>query len=302
MNIFKRIYKRLNTDFYRAQYMKVVPAVLNTPHVAPGNLPFVLLSMVHHRDVLPYLVAAKSFLKYVPAQRVVVVCDPSITAKDHEIFKEHIPHIELRDANEFTHVDIPRGGCWERLYAISEYSQTDYVVQLDADTVTTQAVPEVVQAIQAKTGFVLGEVENQAVESLAVTSARAKPWLKNTQHIQAVVEAAMSVLPLPVGALYVRGCAGFCGFPAGQVMRDTLLSFSKTMFNHFGERWATWGTEQITSNYIVANLVGTQVLPFPKYGTPDVSNQMSAFIHFIGPMRFTSSKYIRLTKEQLANN
>lgn len=300
MNIFKRIYKRLSTDFYRAQYMKAVPAVLNTPPVSPGNLPFVLLSMVHRRDVLSYLVAAKSFLKYAPAQRVVVVCDPSITAKDREIFKEHIPHIELRDAYEFTHVDIPRGGTWERLFAISYYAENNYVVQLDSDTLTLMDIPEVSTAIINNTGFVLGETANQTVEYLKTTSDRAKPWLKDTQHIQALVEAAMDSLPLPKTTLYVRGCSGFTGFPSGSNIQQKMLDFSKIMTNSFGAKWKTWGTEQITSNYLVANLAGTQVLPFPKYGTPDVSNQMSVFIHFIGSMRFTSSKYLTLTKKQLS--
>jgi len=301
MNLFKRVHKRLSTDFYRAQYMRTVTGVLNTPRVEPGTSEFLLLSMVHHRDVLSYLVAAKSFLKHAPAQRVVVVCDPSITDADRAIFTEQIPHIELRKADEFTHPNIPRGGTWERLFAISEYTKTSYVVQLDADTITTQAVPEVVRSIQMQRGFVLGEMADQTVEPLAVTSARASTWLNGKPHIQASVEAAMAGLPFPDQAMYVRGCSGFCGFPVGPSMRDNLLGFSKIMMGKFGSRWAEWGTEQITSNYLVANYPGTQVLPFPKYSTPDVANESSAFVHFIGSLRFVSSKYTKLTKEKFKN-
>jgi len=291
MNIITKIFKRLRTDFYRAQYMKTVSKILNTAPVKPGNLPFVLLSMVHQRDVLSYLVAAKSFLKYAPAKRIVVVCDPSITAESRTTLKEQIPYIELRDAVEFTHPDIPRGGTWERLFAITSYAPDNYVIQLDADTLTLDDIPEVIRAITNNTGFVIGEVENQTVEKLNATSQRAKKWLKVTQHIQALVEADMDSLPLPKDSLYVRGCSGFTGFPCGSDIRKTMIEYSKIMTLHFGDKWNTWGTEQITSNYLVANSFGTQVLPFPKYGTPDVSNKMSVFIHFIGPMRFTSSSY-----------
>ena len=37
---------------------------------------------------------------------------------------------------------------WERLYAISGFVRETYVVQLDADTVTVQPIPEIVEGVR----------------------------------------------------------------------------------------------------------------------------------------------------------
>ncbi len=91
--------------------------------------------------------------------------------RDRKILQTHVPHIELRHADEFTHPDIPRGGCWERLCAISHYTKGNYVVQLDADTLTIGSIDNVVNAIANKAGFVLGEEPSQCLLSLAQVSA-----------------------------------------------------------------------------------------------------------------------------------
>ena len=66
-----------------------------------------------------------------------------------------------------------------------------------------------------------------------------------------------------------------------------------------GADWKRWGTEQVTSNYLVANAAGTTVLPFPKYGTPDCARAETAFLHFIGSMRFVNSKYETTSRDAI---
>jgi hypothetical protein len=269
----------------------VVRQILDTRPLQRGDLPFMLLSMVHQRDVYSYLVAVKSFTHFLNPQRIVVVCDPSIGPDDRAILQRHVPHVELRDAHEFTHPDIPRGGTWERLFAIAQFVEDTYVVQLDADTLTVQPVPEVRQAIEKGFGFVLGEMENTPIRSLAAARENALPWMKPGAHIQGICETEMVNVGLPDDARYIRGCSGFTGFPRSADMRDVMLDFSRRMGKCLGNDWARWGTEQVTSNYIVSNAVGTRPLPFPKYGTPDHLSSETAFIHFIGPMRFINNKY-----------
>ena len=63
-----------------------------------------------------------------------------------------------------------------------------------------------------------------------------------------------------------------------------------------GTRWDEWGTEQVASNYLVANLPGTLVLPFPDYGTPDRIASRPRFLHFIGSQRFTTGCYARTAR------
>lgn len=291
MSLVNRIFQRVRKDFLRWQYRKVVRQILNTRPLQRGDLPFMLLSMVHQRDVYSYLVAVKSFTYFLNPQRIVVVCDPSIGPDDRIILQRHLPHVELHDAHEFTHPDIPRGGTWERLFAIAQFVEDTYVVQLDADTLTVQPVPEVRQAIEKGVGFVLGEKEDTPIRSLAAARENALPWMRPGAHIQGICETEMVNVGLPEDARYIRGCSGFTGFPRSANMRDVMLDFSRRMRKCLGKDWERWGTEQVTSNYIVSNAVGTRPLPFPKYGTPDHLSSETAFLHFIGPMRFINNKY-----------
>lgn len=292
------IKQRLRREYFRWLHHNAVRGVLKTAPLRAGTLPFIILSMVQKRDVLSYLVALKSFAAFANAHRVVVVCDPSIDAKDKEVLRQHVPHIELRAADEFVHPEIPRGGTWERLLAICSYTRENYVIQLDADTVTVGAPSEVLQAIANQSGFVLGEEARQPLLTLATTSANAKADEWGQLHIQGYSEACMAEVGLPASAKYVRGCSGFTGFPPSTVMQDQLLQFSSCMSGKIGKaRWASWGTEQVTSNYLVANAAGTQVLPYPDYGTPDTMNQDTVFIHFIGSMRFANDQYEKASRK-----
>jgi hypothetical protein len=291
MSLVNRVIQRLRRDYFQRQYHRVARQVLGTRPLERGTLPFVLLSMVQQRDVHSYLVAVKSFAHFLNPNRIVVVCDPSIDAGDRALLKQHIPHVECRLAHEFVHSDIPRGGCWERLFAISELVPDTYVVQLDADTLTVQPVPEVLDAILGGKGFVLGEMPDTPVRSLQATRENALPWIEPGAHIQAFAETEMVNAGLPEQASYIRGCAGFTGFPRSATMRETMLDFSRRMTARLGDGWKRWGTEQVASNYLVSNASGTRPLPFPKYATPDCATMETAFFHFIGSMRFINSKY-----------
>lgn len=299
MSLVNRVIQRLKRDYFRRQYHNVARRILDTRPLQRGDLPFMLLSMVHQRDVNSYLVAVKSFCHFLNPERIVVVCDPSITARDRAVLKEHLPHVELRDADEFTHPDMPRGGTWERLYAIAGFVRETYVVQLDADTLTVQPVPEVLDAIRAGHGFVLGEMPDTPIRSLAATRENALPWIRPGAHIQGIAETEMVNVGLPENARYIRGCSGFTGFPRSTTMQDTMADFSRRMTARLGDDWKRWGTEQVTSNYLASNAPGTRALPFPKYGTPDCATGQTAFFHFIGSMRFINGKYEAASRQAL---
>lgn len=299
MSLLNRMIARLKRDYFRARHQKVIRDILQTRPVERGNLPFVLLSMVQTRDVQAYLVAVKSFVHFLNPERIVVVCDPSISADDQALLRQHVPHIELRPADEFTHPDIPRGGTWERLYAIAGLVREHYVIQLDADTVTTRPIPEVLDAVRNGAGFVLGEIPDTPIRPLAAVREHALAWLKPNAHIQTITESEMVNVGLPADARYVRGCSGFTGFPRSETMRDSMTDFSRRMTAKLGADWTRWGTEQVTSNYLVANAAGTRSLPFPKYGTPDCATADTAFYHFIGSMRFVNGQYEATSREAI---
>ncbi len=191
MSLINRIIQRVKRDYFKSRHHKVALKVMATTPAVRGDLPFMLLSMVHTRDVYVYLVAVKSFIHFINPERIVVVCDPSITDADRAVLKEQVPHIELRRADEFTHPDIPRGGTWERLFAISEYVRDNYVIQLDADTLTVRPIPEVLEAIRNQTGFVLGEMPDTPIRTLPAARENALPWMHPGAHIQGVAETEM---------------------------------------------------------------------------------------------------------------
>jgi hypothetical protein len=163
-----------------------------------------------------------------------------------------------------------------------------------------QAIPEVRAAIEAGTGFVLGEMPNTPIRRLPAVRENALPWMRPGAHIQGIVETEMVNVGLPDDAVYIRGCSGFTGFPQWQTMRPLLTDFSRRMTGKLGEDWKRWGTEQVTSNYLVSNAAGTTPLPFPKYGTPDVATADTAFSHFIGSMRFVNGKYAEASRRAIA--
>lgn len=299
MALLNRIVQRIKRDYFRGQHHKSIQQILHTRPLERGTLPFMLLSMVQTRDVLSYLVALKSFVHFLNPERIVVVCDPSITPQDQALLRRHVPHIELFAADEFTDPDIPRGGTWERLFAISGFVRDHYVVQLDADTVTLQPIPEVLEAIRQQRGFVLGEMPDTPIKPLPAVSDHARARLSPGAHIQTIAEACMNELGLPDEARYVRGCSGFTGFPPTDQMRTRMLDFSRRMTARLGQDWTRWGTEQVTSNYLVANAHGTRALPFPKYGTPDCADDGSAFLHFIGSMRFINGHYAQASRQAI---
>jgi len=291
MSLFNKVIGRARRDYWRWKYHRAARHILATRPLERGELPFTLLSMVHQRDVSSYLVAVKSFAHFLNPSRIVVVCDPSIGPADRATLKRHLPHVDLREAHEFVHPDIPRGGTWERLFAIAHYVEDSYVVQLDADTLTVRPVPEVLESIRKGTGFVLGEMPDTPLRSLEAAREYALPWAGPGAHVQAIAETEMIHVGLPQDARYIRGCSGFTGFPRSSTMRATMTDYSRRMGARLGEHWKRWGTEQVTSNYLVSNTPGIQPLPFPKYGTPDVATAETAFYHFIGSMRFINNKY-----------
>ena len=299
MDLLSVAIPKLKREYYKWRYLRAARKISGTKPLSQGGLPFILLSMVQKRDVVPYLVAVKSFAQQANPLRIVVICDPSIDANDRQTFQQHVPHIELRDASEYTDPRTPKGGTWERLVAIATYVKESYVVQLDSDTVTVKPIPEVVDAAIAGTAFVLGGEPTAKIGTLVATSQMTRGDTGRHTHIQDLVEQKMAGLDRPDGEKYVRGCSGFTGFPQSQTMLQKCFDYSTEMRELVGDRWSEWGTEQVTSNYLAANAKGTEVLPFLRYGTPDCSTPEMVFFHFIGYTRYVDTKYETTSRQAI---
>ena len=73
------------------------------------------------------------------------------------------------------------------------------------------------------------------------------------------------------------------------------------MWSAIGDKWAEWGSEQVMSNIVVANIPNAIVLPHPKYADcHKMKADVTEFIHFIGSCRFDGGNYGRLAAQVIA--
>ena len=294
---------RARRVFSRAWFDFNSRAVLNAPPIHCNDDQLTLVSMVCHGEVLMYLLAAKSFCRRLGSNpKVVILNDGSFNESDHATIYSHVPEAKIIPISDVAPADTPKGSCWERLLLISDLVKLSYVVQLDSDTLTMNSIPEVKGCITANRSFaLLGDGSYPEIESMADACVRSKT--NTSPMVQAVCERSFDQLPEGASLRYVRGNAGFTGFARGSFDRKKVECFSDLMRRIAKDTWDEWGSEQVTSNLIVANTEGSCPLPFPKFlsywAHPDVPYEDASFIHFIGPHRFSNGFYLKSAKKIL---
>lgn len=264
----------------------------------------VIVSQVCHRDLVMYLVALKSFGQYVRPRKVVVLDDTSLTQSDKEILQHHIQPIEIVSITDVINQNCPQGGTWERLLLISDCVPSSFVVQVDSDTLTVRA-PSIIQVhIDGNVSFTLGEWRGQEIVCAREAANLVNHLVKDgNEHVQMVSESNLHRLAYDREPRYIRGCSGFAGFAKGSFSRSAVERFSQGMANLIGKKkWSEWGSEQVTSNFIVANSEKAQVLPFPEYcfHSPGTDVESATFVHFIGSHRFHGGRYARLARQVIS--
>ena len=282
---------------HKLRFEWAIRAIAKTPALLLRSGELTVLSMVQHRDVLPYLLALKSFTRFVPTSEVVVIADPTLDQNDRALMRSHVPAIVFREAVAFRRDGIPHGGCWERLSAIAEYSSKSYIVQLDADTLAVSPLTEVIDAITEGCSFILGTEDHQTISCSHQAASRAREQVHSDTHIQGLCEAALDRLDLDKQFRYVRGCAGFAGFARGSISPALVLDVSRRMEALIGARWSGWGTEQFTSNLLLSTSPGARMLTHPNYCAPHRRSSETVFLHFIGYVRYASDLYVKLAQQ-----
>lgn len=245
-----------------------------------------------------YLAALKSFARHLSPGEVHVLDDGSLTDIDHALLAQHIPRIQFHVLAECRDPDLPHGACWERLIAIARLSQTRYVIQLDADTLTLAPISEVALAARHGQSFVIGTWDDQEIEEATYRAQMAKEKMGSARpHIQLLAESYFDRLEEAATLKYVRGCAGFSGFARGTGKIELMRKLSAQMRALLGERWLEWGSEQVMSNLVVANQPNAIVLPHPDYADCEKMRPgKTRFIHFIGTCRFRGGIYANLIR------
>lgn len=289
-----RFRKQLATN----RFNKAVSRVTEIPCVTPKpSSNFVLVSQVYPVDLYMYLVAVRSFTNYLLPKKVIVVAD-KLEPHHVALLRQNIREIEIRHTHEIDTTGFPLGGCWERLLTILDTAEADYTIQLDADTLTQSYPTEVADCIKANRSFTLGTNQGREITSLSAASKFVKN-LADDSHVQILSELKLQELPERIGRYYIRGNAAFAGFSKGWYNRGRLREFSENMEQLLGsEKWREWGSEQVTSNFAIANADIPLILPFEKYRYyhPELRKLSPLFLHFIGPHRFTRGVYKNAAK------
>lgn len=292
----------LRRRYFRREFDLLCRAVLRTPPVELDKASdVVVLSQSYHKDLLMYLVAAKSFARYVRPSRFVVV-DDGFTPDDREVLKTHLRQVDFIPRRRVFSESCPAGGTWERLLSIADLCSKHYVIQLDSDTVTFTDPVEVKGHIARNASFTLST--KQGRDFVTVEQAAAAVAASDSEHIQVIAERTLGRLPEVTGKHYIRGCSGFAGFARGSLNRGVVEHFSSLMSGSIGASlWRSWGSEQFASNYLIANSAKKGLLPFEgyPYWEPECVLQHARLVHFIGDHRFTSSAYRRLAMQAIRN-
>jgi hypothetical protein len=285
-------FRRARPDFAR---------ILKTPPLAGSDDGAVVFSQLQHKDVLTYLVAAKSFAHRTGYGRFVLLDDGSLTAQDRALVREHLPRIEFRTMSEVHYGTLPVGGTWERLITICDLAVTDFVIQLDADTVTCGPLDEVKASVARGHSFTL--MAGHTAEMLPVARiAELASTVHCDHHIQIVAEGLLGQLDPAIATRYGCGCSGFAGFAPDPQRRTALEQFSARMEELLGPRWREWGTEQVSSNFLVARDPNGILLPYRRYRNfgGEALTDAAVFVHFFGTFRYDEGTYRRMARELAA--
>lgn len=252
--------------------------------------------MVAGYDAKLYILALKSLYRRLGRGRVVAVTD-GVSESSKQLIAAHIPGVEFVPLESIDTGKLPRGGTWERLAYCVDRSASSYVIQIDADALCVGPIPEVIECIEQNRAFTLADGIPKKPLADWVEDAKAR----RSDNVVFEFEKRGPSFPNSKELLYLRGSSGFTGFARGATTGSFLERFNETSAEILGPRWKEWGTEQIASNFCVANSPDSIGLPKPKYLTWErhrVPEEIS-LLHFLGYCRFDEDVFARFANREI---
>lgn len=292
-----QLIKSISKEYNRKVFNWIAKDILHTPPLKQSGESPVIVSMLCHKDVFMYLLAIKSFYRALGRGRIVIINDGTLTQKDFEILDFHVRPSEYIQASELSSPLCPGYISWKKLFCIAHYIKDSYTIQLDSDTLTVaRQLPDIQSHIDTNTSYILGTWPDQQPTSMLEAAQAAQA--SNSNHVQMLAEKSFSLLPNVDTLKYIRGCSGFDGFATNSFDIAYLEEFSQQMYKLISNKWNEWGSEQTTSNVIVANSKKSAVLPYPQYYNywGKVEDD-SHFVHFVGSYRYHGGNYGRLARK-----
>lgn len=296
--MFFRVRRQLN--YWR--FNSIVSSIYETPPLAIVDSPLRIVSMLCPRDLTMYLLAAKVLYQRLGHGRFVVLPDRPMADSMLKAIQHHLSGaVEFIPLQSIPTGTCQRGGCWERLLACVDLSESHYVIQMDADTLALGDLPELRDAVANNRAFALAEGEPLVSFKEAATAVRDS----TEAHIVDAAQRALGRYPGGEAMRYVRASAAFAGFPKAGATRAMVEEFHGEMEALLGPRWREWGSEQVASNAVVANCNSPLMLPYPDYTSvgPGADFGRLRFGHFVGSDRFLGQRFAhagaRLIRELL---
>ena len=282
------MFYRWKTKNKRDRFYRLTGGILNTPPIVLREAPWSIISMVSNQDVQMYLLSMKSFYSRLGAGSLTVIVDRDMPEASRGMLREHFLGINFTHLEDIDPGVCQRGGTWERLVYLIDRSKDEYVIQLDCDTLAFGPDIEEVKIFLANNiPFSLGGEVDKPIDTMASFMADALQQ-RDVNHIIFEAERCFAGYPGAQKMKYARASSGFVGLPKGAFSRAQIEEFHENMSKLLGPRWREWGSEQVGSNFAVANSPGARLLPLPKYAnfTPSLDRSSSSFLHFIGTYRY----------------
>jgi len=260
--------------------------------------------MVQAADVHMYILAVKALYRRLGGGKIVAIVLRNFAESYRTLLRKHLGPVEFHHLEDLPVGNCQRGGTWERLIFCVDRSAREFVIQIDADILCIGPIEEVCQCVEENRAFVLAE----GIPVQPLPNWVEKGIKRKSDNIVTTFEVKASEFPDAANWNYVRGSSGFAGFARGGVTRALLETFHAGGLKVHGARWTEWGTEQIASNFAIANMPNSLPLPYPKYSTfePDyatfqrqgITDKMS-LLHFIGAFRFDGGVYPTLANREI---
>jgi hypothetical protein len=298
------LFYQLRKSIANGRFNKQTSRIMDTPPIAYKEAPVTIVSMVEKKDVQMYILAVKALYRRLQQGKIVAIIDADMPSSSRDIIRHHLVGVEFVILEEIPTGRCQRGGTWERVLFCVDRTATDYVIQIDADTLCFGPMEEVLNCVEQNKAFTLSE----GMPIAPLPSWVSKGVERNSDHIVNAFELKAAEFPNASSYNYVRGSSGFAGFARGAVTRALLETFHDGGSQVHGERWKEWGTEQVASNFTVANSPGGIALPYPKYATfePEyatfqkkgITADMS-LLHFIGSFRFDLGVFPMLANREI---
>ncbi len=256
--------------------------------------------MVSSREIPMYLLAMKSFYTRLGGGKIIAIIDRDMPQASRMMLSNHFRGIQFLILEDIEVGKIQRGGTWERLLTLVRQCEKEYVIQIDADILTVGNIDEIIDCIKQNRSFTMNGQTGFPIWS--VEQAIAEGAKSDSSHCSIAFERALAHYPDKVGNSYVRGSSGLVGLAKGCFTPAALEQFHVTMADIMGQRWLEWGTEQVGSNWVVANSPNHPlVLPYPKYANffPALPRHKSNALHFIGTYRYDEGHFAKLAQKEI---